>query len=72
MSKRRLGVLCSLPLSAHALYGAMSMAALSQFARDGHIDADRLVDVLVPQLVASVRAPGVTATGRAIEGRPSA
>lgn len=51
-------------LSAHALYGAVSMAALSQFARDRHIDADRLVDVVVPQLVASVRRPAVTATGR--------
>ena len=55
-------------LSAHALYGAVSMTALAQFARDGRIDADRLVDVLVPQLIASVRAPAVAATGRAIEG----
>lgn len=45
-------------LSAHALYGAMSMAALSRFSRDGHIDADRLVDTLVPQLLASVRRVG--------------
>ena len=45
-------------LSAHALYGAVSMAALSRFARDGHIDADRLVCALVPQLVASVRPVG--------------
>lgn len=45
-------------LSAHALYGAVSMAALSRFARDGSIDADRLVDVLVPQLIASVRSVG--------------
>ena len=52
-------------LSAHALYGAISMAALSQFARHGHIDADRIDDVLVPQLVASVRAPAGMATGQA-------
>jgi TetR/AcrR family transcriptional regulator len=45
-------------LSAHALYGAVSMAALSRFARDGHIDADQLVGALVPQLVASVRPGG--------------
>ncbi|MEX1037652.1 MAG: TetR/AcrR family transcriptional regulator [Acidimicrobiia bacterium] len=44
-------------LSAQALYGAISMAALSQVARHGHIDADRLDDVLVPRLIASVRAP---------------
>lgn len=44
-------------LSAQALYGAVSLAALSQFARHGRIDADRLVGALVPQLVASVRAP---------------
>jgi hypothetical protein len=48
------------------------MAALSQFARDGHIDADRLDDVLIPRLVASVRAPEVTATDRVIDSRPSA
>ncbi|MEX0699539.1 MAG: TetR/AcrR family transcriptional regulator [Acidimicrobiia bacterium] len=54
-------------LSAHALYGAISMAALSQFARHGHIDADRLDDVLVPQLVASVLAPAGMATGQAID-----
>ena len=42
-------------LSAHALYGAVSMAALSRFAQHGHIDADRLDGALVPQLVASVR-----------------
>ena len=42
-------------LSAHALYGAVSMAALSRFARDGYIDADGLAAALVPQLVASVR-----------------
>jgi len=59
-------------LSAHALYGAVSMAALSQFARDGHIDADRLDDVLIPRLVASVRASEVTATDRVIDSRPSA
>jgi hypothetical protein len=34
------------------------MAALSRFARDGHIDADQLVGALVPQLVASVRPGG--------------
>lgn len=45
-------------LIAHALYGAVSMAARSRFARDGYIDADRLVGALVPQLVASVRAVG--------------
>ncbi len=43
-------------LSAHALYGAVSMAALSQVARDGRVDADRLADVLIPRLLASVRA----------------
>lgn len=45
-------------LSAQALYGAVSMAALSRFARHGYIDADRLVGALVPQLVASVRPVG--------------
>lgn len=43
-------------LSAHALYGAISMAAMSQIAQHGRIDADRLAGALVPQLVASVRA----------------
>jgi hypothetical protein len=45
-------------LSAHALYGAVSMAALSRFARHGYVDADRLLVALVPQLVASVRPVG--------------
>lgn len=41
-------------VTAHALYGAVSMAALSRFARDGHIDADELVAALVPRLMSSV------------------
>lgn len=59
-------------LSAHGLYGAVSMAALSLFARDGRIDADRLVRVVVPQLVASVRAPHATATEQPMEPHSSA
>lgn len=59
-------------LSAHALYGAVSMAALSQVARGGYVDADRLDHALIPRLVASVRAPEVTTTDRAIGSRPSA
>lgn len=60
------------PLTTHGLYGAVSMAALSLFARDGHIDADRLIRVLVPQLVASVRAPQAPVTGHPRERRSSA
>lgn len=59
-------------IGAHGLYGAVSMAALSLFTRDGHIDADRLVRVLVPQLVASVRAPHATATEQPMEPNSSA
>jgi TetR/AcrR family transcriptional regulator len=44
-------------VAASALYGGVSMAALSTFARDGAVDARRLAGALVPQLVASVRAP---------------
>ena len=43
-------------LMANALYGAVSMAALSRYADDGRIDAGRLADSLVPRLMASVAA----------------
>lgn len=43
-------------LSAHALYGAVSMAARSRFVRDGCIDADRLADTLRPA-AGRLRAP---------------
>jgi TetR/AcrR family transcriptional regulator len=41
-------------LIAHALYGAVSTAALSRYADEGTIDAGPLADTLVPRLVASV------------------
>lgn len=44
-------------MTAHALYGAVSMAALSRLTREGHIDADRLAEALVPRLVAAVTTP---------------
>lgn len=44
-------------MTAHALYGAVSMAALFRFNREGHINANQLTDALVPRLVASVMAP---------------
>lgn len=43
-------------LTAYALYGAIATAALARFTRDGHLDGDQLARILVPQLVAGVRA----------------
>lgn len=42
-------------LTAHALYGAIAMAALSQIARDGTVDASRVRSALIPRLLAAVR-----------------
>lgn len=55
-------------VTAYALYGAVSMAALSRLARDGRIDADLLVASLVPQLVKSVRATTITPRRRGRRG----
>lgn len=52
-------------LTAHALYGALSMGALSRFARDGGIDAAATAAALVPQLIAAVRRATPDASGPA-------